>query len=759
MNNPLVIPMTVSESTTSFDMSMDMAINVSGDIDIRPLSVTENGVYREDGKAYTPVTVNVPQPSGSISITENGSVDVTDYETANVSVRQPSGTKQISITQNGTTTEDIEWYEDAELTVNVPNTYTASDEGKVVSSGALVGQTSRNITANGTVDTTLNNEVVVAVPNSYTQADEGKVVSSGALVSQTSRTVSDNGTYDTTLNNEVVVNNEDYSESLVAFGVEDDLADGIEAMTTYSNEITGESDTTLSDAVRTLADGYGGGGEVATGYFFGNGGLAVSIPCDFDPDMIYIFSPNRLDDFPITSGSASWALYWTKTNCVVMRKTTTSLTASAGYVIPTSNNKPGKIYANGVVTVNLPGSSAYQFIRGAKYEYYFAKMQIASRLPDGYQEVSCLICDGGQYIDTGFYPNTTKTKVEIGVYPTSNDVIQGLCGARNGTAFEVNSCNIFKMNGNLRLDWVDASAIKTVTANLNTYFDVSCTRGRAEVNTTVVTASVTDSVDVNHTFYVGNINSAGSPYENGFIGSIYYTRLYDEGTLVRNLVPCYRKTDSVIGMYDLVNDTFYTNAGTGAFGKGGYIGGPSRLPDEYEEATYIRSNGTQYIDTGFIGNQDTRTIIKYQSADNVAGQFIFGARTESNSNAYFISADNTDFYFGYDGNSTYTRSVNTNVHTVDLNKNVLVFDGATVQTFTKQNFTTPNNLLLFGSYNGGSVVIGKTTSIYSCSIYDNDTLVRDFVPCYRKADFKAGMYDIVNNVFYDNAGTGDFAVG
>lgn len=36
------------------------------------------------------------------------------------------------------------------------------------------------------------------------------------------------------------------------------LTDAITALTTYANEITGESDTTLSDAVRSLADGYGG---------------------------------------------------------------------------------------------------------------------------------------------------------------------------------------------------------------------------------------------------------------------------------------------------------------------------------------------------------------------------------------------------------------------------------------------------------------------------------------------------------------------
>lgn len=36
------------------------------------------------------------------------------------------------------------------------------------------------------------------------------------------------------------------------------LTDSINALTTYANEVTGGSDTTLSDAVHTLASGYGG---------------------------------------------------------------------------------------------------------------------------------------------------------------------------------------------------------------------------------------------------------------------------------------------------------------------------------------------------------------------------------------------------------------------------------------------------------------------------------------------------------------------
>ena len=92
------------------------------------------------------------------------------------------------------------------VVVNVPNSYTAGDEGKVVSNGALVDQTSGSIISNGVVNTTLNNSMTVNVPNTYVIEDEGKVVNNGTLVAQGSTTVTDNGTVDTTLYSSVVVN-------------------------------------------------------------------------------------------------------------------------------------------------------------------------------------------------------------------------------------------------------------------------------------------------------------------------------------------------------------------------------------------------------------------------------------------------------------------------------------------------------------------------------------------------------------------------
>lgn len=48
---------------------------------------------------------------------------------------------------------------------------------------------------------------------------------------------------------------------------------------------------------------------------------------------------------------------------------------------------------------------------------------------------------------------------------------------------------------------------------------------------------------------------------------IYYCKIWNSWTLIRDFVPCYRISDSVIWMYDLVNDQFYTNSWTWTFTK------------------------------------------------------------------------------------------------------------------------------------------------------------------------------------------------
>ena len=50
-----------------------------------------------------------------------------------------------------------------------------------------------------------------------------------------------------------------------------------------------------------------------------------------------------------------------------------------------------------------------------------------------------------------------------------------------------------------------------------------------------------------------------------FNGFLYNLRFYNNSEVVEDFVPCYRKADSVPGLYDVVNHIFYTNSGSGSF--------------------------------------------------------------------------------------------------------------------------------------------------------------------------------------------------
>lgn len=73
----------------------------------------------------------------------------------------------LNVSQNGTTNAPSgKAYN--KVVANVPNTYGASDEGKVVSNGSLVSQTDDTTTQNGVVDTTTIKQLTVNVPQGST---------------------------------------------------------------------------------------------------------------------------------------------------------------------------------------------------------------------------------------------------------------------------------------------------------------------------------------------------------------------------------------------------------------------------------------------------------------------------------------------------------------------------------------------------------------------------------------------------------------
>ena len=53
------------------------------------------------------------------------------------------------------------------------------------------------------------------------------------------------------------------------------------------------------------------------------------------------------------------------------------------------------------------------------------------------------------------------------------------------------------------------------------------------------------------------------------VGRYYYVKIFDTSNeLIRHFIPCYKKSNDSVGMYDISNDLFYESAGTEKFTKG-----------------------------------------------------------------------------------------------------------------------------------------------------------------------------------------------
>ena len=94
-----------------------------------------------------------------------------------------------------------------------------------------------------------------------------------------------------------------------------------------------------------------------------------------------------------------------------------------------------------------------------------------------------------------------------------------------------------------------------------------------------------------------------------------------------------------------------------------------------------------------------------------------------------------------------------------IKNNLYVDDTLKYQATFLPTFSCIDTAYIFARNNQGTTDRYSHIKLYLCEIYDNGTLIRDFVPCYRKADNAIGLYDTVNDVFYTNAGTGTFLKG
>lgn len=192
----------------------------------------------------------------------------------------------------------------------------------------------------------------------------------------------------------------------------------------------------------------------------------------------------------------------------------------------------------------------------------------------------------------------------------------------------------------------------------------------------------------------------------------------------------------------------------------------NEIPKEYKRLEYIQSTGTQYIDTGIPLTNNSRVVMDCELTTVSGTQCFFCSRTEATttdttSNTLFaIGSTYRKEYYGESKTATNSDGVNKRI-VVDNNKNSIKIGSASLIFSSVDDITSPMNCYLMAS----TILENDTVStfsnfaymkLYSCQIYDNNVLLRNFIPCQRKSDSVLGLFDIVGQTFYVNSGTGIF---
>lgn len=183
-----------------------------------------------------------------------------------------------------------------------------------------------------------------------------------------------------------------------------------------------------------------------------------------------------------------------------------------------------------------------------------------------------------------------------------------------------------------------------------------------------------------------------------------------------------------------------------------YIQNITPLPSGYRKLRYLESTGTQYIQLNFGNDIDKQYRVDFQV--NRASSWIMGSVVSAGYVGDFGIATNTIRF-----STSYVTGLNLSNarHIVEVDKSGYSIDGIST------NWTTP--VTSASSYYGNIRLFCANASsltpygiIYRFETYDYTTgnLTMQLIPALRIADSKPGLYDVVNNDFYTNAGSGEF---
>ena len=194
-----------------------------------------------------------------------------------------------------------------------------------------------------------------------------------------------------------------------------------------------------------------------------------------------------------------------------------------------------------------------------------------------------------------------------------------------------------------------------------------------------------------------------------------------------------------------------------------------RLPSGYQEVEYIESTGEQYIDTRFILKKSNGFSIDFVPENDVvttnAPNYINAGGAGGTSNTRvglncYKRTDNGELqFFSWYTDPKITKNQRAILSVI--NRIIYYPDGTTREMNITETNPTNSSMILFAAYNQALTQIYRFSKmkLYNFKLYDSTTVVRDYIPCYRKSDGEIGLYEIIEGRFLTNQGSGTFNKG
>lgn len=258
-----------------------------------------------------------------------------------------------------------------------------------------------------------------------------------------------------------------------------------------------------------------------------------------------------------------------------------------------------------------------------------------------------------------------------------------------------------------------------------------------------------DKIDENN--YETNVTLEFVPGKDNWSGvnrttySINGSSEQDISNLEKNIYPINEK-----GTYEITLKTYDNNNMYSEETRTIYVGKIKLLE-------YLESTGTQYIDTAVTATNKTKMIMDFETTKIKSEDYnaLFGADKSYYGYSVIIESGTNEIKF-----RSYAETlVSTGVivepnerHKYSLEYGKLMIDNVIYEGETDYTDELPNITLLRRVTNNSNFAVGK---IYNFKIYDEDTLLRDYIPVLDENNI-ACLYDTVEGKFYYNQGTGRF---